>query len=323
MYFEREVEKGRSREGKGAVPNTFRVYVSTDLGGDPDDIHSLYRLIHYSDTLRVEGIGSCTGPGSTPRADVIREWIHRVDVDALRAGVTQGATTPGIPSHDRSTKVARQIVECARGGGGDPLWVLVWGSITDVAQALFEAPEIANRIRIHFIGSSNTVNDPESRDWVYAFMSDRHPELWWIENGVLPKRSRDTFRGVYEGGEQGGEWGNIAFIETHIRGKGTTHNGLFDQVCGDAFLVAGSPKRTLKEGDSPTMLYLLSPVYGGVGNVDDPTAESWGGSYSPPEPDRFPNYYTDLEADAETCQNTIAKWRIDYLSHWRDRWDRY
>lgn len=40
----------------------YRVYVSTDLGGDPDDIQSLYRLIHYSDVLKVEGIGSCTGP---------------------------------------------------------------------------------------------------------------------------------------------------------------------------------------------------------------------------------------------------------------------
>ena len=64
---------------------TYRVYVSTDLGGDPDDIQSLYRLIHYSDVLKVEGIGSCTVPGSTPRADVIREWIQRVDGDHLRS----------------------------------------------------------------------------------------------------------------------------------------------------------------------------------------------------------------------------------------------
>ena len=154
-------------------------------------------------------------------------------------------------------------------------------------------------------------------------MEDKCPALWWIENGVMPKRSRDTFRGVYQGGEQNGEWGNVSFIETHIRGKGTTHSGLFDRVCGDAFPVAGSPKQTLKEGDSPTMLYLLSPVLGGVGEVDDPTADSGGGTYVRPEPDRFQNYYTDLAADAETCQATISKWRVDYLSHWRDRWDRY
>ena len=319
------------------MSTTYRVYVSTDLGGDPDDIQSLYRLIHYSDILRVEGIGSCTGPGSTPRANVIREWIQRVDADHLRArgyselltesallsGVTQGATTPGRPSGDRSTDASRQIIECARSESDEVLWVLVWGSITDVAQALFEAPDIVDRVRIHFIGSSNTENDPESRDWVYAFMSNPCPSLWWIENGVMPKRSRDTFRGVYQGGEQSGEWGNIAFIETHIRGKGSTHDGLFEEVCGDAFPVAGSPKETLKEGDSPTMLYLLSPVFGNVGDVNDPSAEGWGGTYARPEPERFPNYFTDLEADAETCQATISKWRLDYLSHWRDRWLRY
>ena len=216
---------------------TYRVYVSTDLGGDPDDIQSLYRLIHYSDVLKVEGIGSCTGPGSTPRADVIREWIQRVDGDHLRSqgyselmtesallsGVTQGATVPGRPSGERSTDASRQIIERARSGTDDLLWVLVWGSITDVAQALFEAPDIADRIRIHFIGSSNTENDPESGDWVYSFMTDTHPVLWWIENGLLPKRSRDTFRGVYQGvyqgGEQGGEWGNVAFIDTHYTWK--------------------------------------------------------------------------------------------------------
>lgn len=148
----------------------------------------------------------------TPRADVIQEWVQRVDVDHLCAkgytglmteselaeGVTQGATTPGTPSDDRSTEASRQIVACARADADDLLWVLVWGSITDVAQALFEAPDIADRIRIHFIGSSNTENDPGSRDWIYAFMAD-NPSLWWIENGVMPKRSRDTFRGVRAG----------------------------------------------------------------------------------------------------------------------------
>ena len=64
---------------------TYRVLVSTDLGGDPDDIQSLVHLLHYSDILRVEGILSTTGPGSTPRAALIREWVQRVDLGFLRA----------------------------------------------------------------------------------------------------------------------------------------------------------------------------------------------------------------------------------------------
>ncbi len=151
----------------------------------------------------------------------------------------------------------------------------------------------------------------------------RWPALWWIEDGLLPRFSRDTFRGYYAGGDQSGEWGNVAFIEQNIRGRGTTHDGLFDQVLGDAFPVAGWPEGTLKEGDTPTFLYLLSPVVGGVGNVDDPTQPSWGGQFQRPFPERFPNYYTDLEADAEVCQATISRWRVDYLREWKGRWAWY
>ena len=65
-----------------AAAADFRVLVSTDLGGDPDDIQSLYRLAHYSDILRVEAIVSSPGPGSTNSADKIRNWIKRIDIEA-------------------------------------------------------------------------------------------------------------------------------------------------------------------------------------------------------------------------------------------------
>jgi hypothetical protein len=316
---------------------TYRVLVSTDLGGDPDDTQSLFRLIHHSDILKVEGITSCTGPGSTPSADLVREWVRRVDVDHLRAqghsdlmteaeilsGVRQGATDAGMPTPERSTPGSRLIVERANAQADEPLWVLVWGSITDVAQALHDDPGIADRIRIYFIGSSNTVNDPESRDYVYQGLAKQWPDLWWIENGIMPRLSHDTFRGVYLGGCQEGEWGNTAFIPANIRGRGTTHNGLFDERCGDAFPVANWPEGSLKEGDSPSMLYLLSPVLGGVGHIDDPTGPSWGGRFRRAEPDRYPNYYIDLDAEAEVCQATINRWRVDFLSEWKERWTWY
>ena len=98
---------------------------------------------------------------------------------------------------------------------------------------------------------------------------------------------------------------------------------MFDERLGDAFPTAGWPEGVLKEGDTPTFLYLLSPVVGGVGDVDDPTNESWGGRFRRPHPHKHPNYYTDLDAPAEICQSTINKWRVDYLSDWRRRWLRY
>ena len=324
-----------------APMTTYRVLVSTDLGGDPDDIQSLIHLLHYSDILRLEGILSTAGPGSNPRAELIREWVRRVDLDALRARgfpelmaeaevlslVRQGATLAMAPRPGGDTAGSRWLVERANAvdpeGTGRPLWVLVWGSLTDVGQALHDDPGIAQKIRIYMIGSSNTTNDPESRDYVFRFMADTYPALWWIENGILPRLSHDTFRGYYLGGDQSGEWGSRAFVTRVIRGRGTRHDGDFAGRLGDVFPVADWPEGVLKEGDSPSFLYLLSPVVGGVGDVDNPAAESWGGRFRQPDPERHPNYWADLDASAEECQATISRWRVDYLSDWKRRWARY
>ncbi|MFW5688947.1 MAG: nucleoside hydrolase-like domain-containing protein [Spirochaetota bacterium] len=316
-----------------------RVIVSTDLGGDPDDIQSLIHLLHYSDCFDLEGIHSTAGPGAEPSVEKIARWIRHTDLDYLRdrgypelmseadalSLLRQGATTGRAPAPGADTAASRHLIErsLADDPDGRPLWILCWGSMTDLAQALHDEPAIAMRIRVNAIGSSNTENDPASRDFVYDGMSDRWPELWWIEDGLLPKFSHETFRGYYLGGDQSGRWGNVSFVNEVIRGRGTTSRDRFDQVLGDAFPVAEWPDGVLKEGDTPTFTYLLSPRVAGVGDVDDPTSESWGGTFRRPDPDRYPNYFCDLDAPQETCQATINRWRVDYLSHWEERWRRY
>jgi hypothetical protein len=323
---------------------TYRVIVSTDLGGDPDDIQSLSHLLHYSDILRLEGVVSTSGPGADPEAELIREWVQRVDLDHLRRKghrelmsegevldlVVQGQRNAQAPGPGQETDGSRLIIERALAddpeGKGRILWVLVWGSLTDVAQALHDQPGIAERVRINYISSSNTANDPAARDFVFEGMKDRWPRLWWIEDGILPKFSHETFRGYYNGGNQEGIWGAQAFLEQFIRGRGTTHGGLFEEKLGDAMPTARHPGHEtgiLKEGDTPTFLHLLSPVCGGVGDVDDPTQPNWGGQFRRPDAERFPNYYVDLDASVQECQATINRWRKQYLGHWRERWGWY
>lgn len=309
-------------------PVRYRVLVSTDLGGDPDDIQSLYRLVHYSDILRVEGIVSSPGPGARHSAEKIRFWIRQIDVERMRRNghpelmpeaallelVKQGAWHPGPPADGRTTEGSDWIVRRALAPDPEarhrPLWILVWGSATDVAQALYDEPRIASRIRIFSIGSNNTRNDPASRDFIFEGLKDRWPNLFWIESGAPPLLSRDTFRGVYLGGDQTGEWHFAEFVHRIIRPSGAP---------GAAFPLAGPPPGGLKEGDSPSMLYLLAPALGGPGNVDDPTSESWGGRYRHYDRSRFPHYYVDLET-AEEARASISKWRTHFLSHWKKRW---
>jgi hypothetical protein len=332
-------------QDQGNTKVTHDVIVDTDLGGDPDDIQSLFRLVHYSDILRVKGIVStpCTQveshPWDTiPRKRLISEWIRRIDVDHLRrkgyeelmqeeellALIRNGSQFPGPPSDTGATEGSRWIISQAeKYSADDPLWILVWGSATTLAQALFDAPGIASNIRIYSIGSTNTQHDSLSRNFIYEFMEKDFPDLWWIENGILPKWKHETFRGVYLGGEQEGEWANTGFIGANIRGHGSTHQGMFTEKCGDVFPVANWPDQTLKEGDSPSMLFLLSPVIAGAGNVDDPTVQSWGGQFRPADACRFPNYCVDLDQSPEVCQATINQWRKDFLTDWKKRWDRY
>jgi len=329
-----------------AAPNTtYDVLIDTDLGGDPDDIQSLFRAVHYSDIIKIKGIVStpnvnkASHPWDTiPNTELIHEWIQRIDVEHLRekgysdmmpeeellATIKAGSQTPGAPTSERSTVGSDWIDQTARQYSKEnPLWVLVWGSITTTAQALHDAPDIAENIRIYYISSSNTLHDTTSRNFVFDFMQNKYPELWWIENGILPRGTHETFRGIYQSGNQEGEWAYTAFIDANIRGHGSTHDGLFAEKCGDVFPKANWPENSLKEGDSPSLLYLVSPVLGNVGDVDDPTQESWGGQFKHFDSTSYPNYYIDLNKSPEECQMTIGKWRQAILQDWKERWDRY
>jgi hypothetical protein len=250
---------------------------------------------------------------------------------ALLDSVRQGAFKGRAPGPGGSTDGSRLIIERAHArdpeGRGRILWVQAWGSLTDVAQALHDDPSIVPKIRIYSIGSANTRADEASRQALLDGMaSGRWPNLWWLESGVYPFRSHDTFKGIHQGGDQTGEWHNEEYVKRNIRGRGTTHNGMFKELSGDAFPLAsyGNQKGTiLKEGDSPAMLYLLSPVLGKVGNVDDPTVENWGGQYRHADRSRYPNYYVDLDLPPEECWKTVNKWRVPILADWKIRWNWY
>ena len=284
-----------------------RVVVSTDVGGsDPDDFQSMVHLLLYADVLDLEGL--IASPPHQGRAHHILEVIDAYEADydnlesdayptpdALRAITAQGAIDPAPEQgFTESTEGSQLIIERAKVHDERPLWVLVWGSITDVAQAVHDDPSIKEHIRVYSIGSWNTRQDPHARDYLY----NNHPDLWWIESDT-------TFRGMYVGGDQTEDLGNRSFVEKHVRGHG---------ALGDFFY---EKKRDIKMGDTPSVLYLLR------GDLDDPTGESWGGAYVPT--DHGPNYWTDnpdpalQEGDHFPGAKTVNRWREAYLRDWAAR----
>ena len=146
-------------------PKTYDVIIDTDLGGDPDDIQSLFRAVHYSDILKIKGIVAtpCNQidlhPWDTiPRVSLIKHWIQRIDVNHLRNKgyknlmneesllevVKLGTEWPGAPTENGSSEGSEWIVNTAQNYTKEnPLWILVWGSLSTTAQALYDAPEIA------------------------------------------------------------------------------------------------------------------------------------------------------------------------------------
>jgi len=94
----------------------------------------------------------------------------------LKNGDIRDLSPPEGCSH--STEGSKWIVKCTERRDLRPLYVLVWGLITDVAQALHDDPDIAERVRIIFIGGLNKKWDLNA----YNYIKRNIPDLWMIEN---------------------------------------------------------------------------------------------------------------------------------------------
>ncbi|WP_082391353.1 DUF1593 domain-containing protein [Jiulongibacter sediminis] len=285
-----------------------RVIISTDIGGDdPDDFQSMVHLLMYANELNIEGLVS-SPPGEGRKEHIIEALdAYAQDFEKLRKhgnfpspeylnsvtkqGLTEVQSTPK-PSSEVS-EGANWIIEKARQKNDQPLYLLVWGSMTDVAQALHFAPDIKENIRVYMIGSWNTRMDSLARNYVF----EHHPDLWLIENNT-------TFRGMYMGGDQSDDFGNTSFVEKYVKDHG---------ALGEIFY---QKKKDIKMGDTPSVLYLLN------GDPDQPETGSWGGRFL--RTDHGPNYFTDL-ADPKFIENnrpgakTVNVWRKDFLTDWATR----
>ncbi|MCB1229014.1 MAG: DUF1593 domain-containing protein [Verrucomicrobiae bacterium] len=304
-------------EGGALSGERFRVVISTDAGGsDEDDLQSLVHYLVYADLFDTEGLIS-SPPSQGRAADIAKVIsIYAKDYPALRRYgdtypepesllklVKQGATEPSPKTgHSEPTEGSRWIIERAKASDERPLWILVWGSITDVAQAVHDAPEIKDRIRIYDIASWNREQDPNA----FRYLDTKHPDLWMIQ-------CETTFRGWYQGGDQEGDLDNRSFVETHLRG----HGALGDYFAG--LKAAGVSAGSIKMGDTPSVAYLLR------GDANDPTSPSWGGQFQRRE--GRPNWFvdrpeSDLAQGSKKGARTVNRWREAFLRDWQQRMDR-
>jgi hypothetical protein len=245
-----------------------RVIVSTDIGGtDPDDFQSMIHYLMYADKFDTEGlISSPYGEGRSKHIlqmldlyekDYPQLKAHAKDFPTpayLRSVTRQGALNraPG-KGWDTPSAGSRWIIECARRKSTRPLWVLVWGGLEDVAQALHDAPDITGKLRVYFIAGPNKKWSADA----YQYVARNFPDLWMIE-------ANSTYSGWFIDNNQEGDLGNAAYYEKFIRGKGAMGKDFGNYYKG-----------AIKMGDTPTVAYLLQ------GDPEKPGSPGWGGSFVP------------------------------------------
>ncbi len=262
----------------GAGKSKHRVLISTDIGGtDPDDNQSMAHALMYTDCFDLEGLVSSPSYGSGNKEEILRMIdLFEKDLPKLSKHI-KGLTTPdklramtkqgrkcAAPycGYTTATEGSDWIIECARRKDKRPLWVSVWGGLDDVAQALHDAPDIADKIRVYWIGGPNKKWSTNS----YAYIVKNFPNLWIIEDNA-------AYRGFITQNKVKDKY-NAGYYDAYLKGAGHLGADFINYY-------KGIPKM----GDTPALLYVMD------GDPYDPQGESWGGSFEPTSRSARPVFY--------------------------------
>lgn len=252
-----------------AVPEKPRILISTDIGGtDPDDNQSMAHLLMYSDRFQIEGLVSSPSYGKGNVKEILRMIdLYEKDLPKLAAHQNGFASPSFLRSiskqgragkapyvgYSRATEGSNWIIHCAKKKSKSPLWVLVWGGLDDVAQALHDAPEIEKNIWVYWIGGPNKKWGATS----YAYVAQNFPNLHFIE-------VNSSYYGFFSNNRQLDEINLTDYFTRNIQGAGFLGTDFKNYYQGE-----------IKMGDTPSLLYLMD------GDPSRPERASWGGSFNP------------------------------------------
>ena len=254
---------------KNDVPQRPRVLISTDIGGtDPDDNQSMIHLMMYSDSFDLEGLVSSPSFGEGSKEEILRMidlyeedypklkkcYSNLMSPKDLRSITKQGRKgLSTFKGYHEPTEGSEWIITQARKKSDRPLWVLVWGTLEDLAQALHDAPDIEENIRVYYIGGPNKKWGCNS----YSYIVENFPNLWIIENDA-------SYRGfIYNPKIDTDENYGKGYYNYAMKGSGSLGEDFINYYEG-----------IIKMGDTPSLLYMMD------GDPNDPSRESWGGSFS-------------------------------------------
>ena len=329
-----------------AATEKLRLFVLTDIGGDPDDVMSMVRLMTYSNQIDIEGLAA---------THVVRkvnpDRIHRIvdayakvrdnlelnepgfpTADHLRAAITQGLPVDNMEAvgEGKDSPGSEALIRAVDRDDPRPLWVTVWGGPNLLAQTLWKVrgtrspadlAKFVAKLRVYAISDQDN-----SGPWIRA----EFPGLFYI---VTP--------GVNAGGGfHHATWIGIGGDKFHGRFDGAdfslvTNEWLERNIRRKGLLGAEYPHwEYMMEGDTPSFLNLIN---NGLSVPERPDWGGWGGRYELYTP-RTEKWFLQPETrpiwtnvqdevlghDGEwhtTNHATIWRWRSAYQNDFAARMD--
>lgn len=266
------------------VAARHRVFVLTDIGGDPDDKMSLVRLLTYANQFDIEGLAATRNSrGVFPEliANVVDAYgrvrgnleLHEPgfpDAALLRSKIVAGPSIDGIESvgagHDNAA--SDLLIRAVDAADARPLWVTVWGGPSVLAQALWKVRNTRSKAALDSFVARLRVYAISDQDDSGPWIRSAFPGLFYIVNpGSTFHHS--TWIGIggdyFHGRFPGGDWSLVTneWLDRHVRAKGP--------------LGAEYPRwKFMMEGDSPSFMNLVD---NGLSDPERPDWGGWGGRY--------------------------------------------
>lgn len=290
-----------------------------DHRSDPDDVQSMVRFLLYANEFEVEGLIASSGTLANVAKkqnildmlsiyDQVDENLRKHDpryptADALRKVTFQGlnGTWGGSVENNigegKDSEASEAIIRMVDKPDTRPVWFCVWGDCSNIAQAIWKVQQKRSAAQLQaFLGKIRIyqiVHQDDTIDWLLANFS-----------GLFIIYSKSTYMGIFGGPDD--PLGNLSWLDTNIRQNHGPLGAVYPKSWAEGTV-------GLKEGDTPSFLYLVSAARG-MNNPEDPTQESWGGQY-------VRSGKTNHWVDGPGSQ-TVSKWKPQYQADFalRAKW---
>lgn len=308
--------------GSGFLSAKQRVVISTDFPpldvcmsgcaadhtSDPDDVQSMVRFLLYANIFDVEGLiaSSATFANVAKKQyiiDILNLYAKVYDnlikhdtayptADYLKSVTFQGRsgtwgkTVSNNIGSGKDSEASNAIISIVDKPDTRPVWFCFWGDCSNLAQAIWKVQNTRSAEELKVFLSKIRVFQIAHQDDTIDWMMSNFPDLFIIY-------SNSTYSGIFGG--SGDSLGNLAWLNTHII---QNHGPL-----GAIYPPAAMGVDGLKEGDSPSFMYLVS-ANRGLNDPENPAQASWGGQYVR---SGTTNHWID-----GVGSSTISRWKSQY-----------